>query len=929
MASSSPLCPASGADGAQARSPVPPNIDCSIRYFYDAGGGKLGRFVYPVALASGGGGTDGGAASGFLTTVGVQARISPVPGAGGLAPQWDPVEGRAYMTPNGLWSVSVPGATGPVSLLGGLSGVEYFTTSASSAVRFVAGSPAFAPGFLAVAGASGPSGMQGPTAAPALTAACPLAGQPVTTAWMYLAAPAEGPEPPAYGYYSQPHSAGWFAPADQFLTPAPLRMANLVAEAPGPDGPGGYPMALYGAGPGPADDPALLARFEAEILAPARLDAIWNLAWPSAPTGSGPTGASGPTGPSLVTPQGLQLWVDGQSWQWLVLASSAGRSLALADLDPRLAAAFQAEQMFLVVDKNGFAELAALCEPQFEALGIGGWTFRLDQWDPGTLMIVKFAKAILPALAGDPSKWTLPGLVGTDVGAAQAAMTSAMAKAVQGKASGDSDYDYFVDTVMADWNGILFLNVPVPPSAFPDQLMALTAGMTGPLEAHHIGVDLSPVTLGPGPSGPVPTVQDAKIFGLIVHEDDTDLTYHGSAYDFKTLSLKVLFANSAVAGFSSRIELLVGALFGERSTLVGGLHGDNILLTGTLQKHDGADVYSFAQSGPNGFAIASAVLQSVQVTSAEMITIAGAGGPSGPGSLARASGPIGASGPTGAVYTALFPLAGTVAFQEQPGFDLFSFGSTGMTGPIGPTAPSPDMGAGLRFKNLLVSMTFTEGDSNLADRVFAFDATQASLDLSSSRARPGSLYDGFPLTAKGFLQGGPMPPTLGYLPLATPPLSTGSLGSTWFGVAMDLALGTRGGLAGMAPLTASLLTAWAPGSASAPANLATLAMLPGTRGIKSLGLQGPLKLQLGDSSIDWSPDAAGNPAYVMRFNDIALSVFGVKFPSGGRTNVALFGDPNPARKSSSLGWYAAYLKNASAAAAANEEKRKSTPGKEI
>jgi hypothetical protein len=276
------------------------------------------------------------------------------------------------------------------------------------------------------------------------------------------------------------------------------------------------------------------------------------------------------------------------------------------------------------------------------------------------------------------------------------------------------------------------------------------------------------------------------------------------------------------------------------------------------------------------------------------------------------TGPSGPSGATGSVFTALFPLAGTLAFQQQPGFDLFSFGPTG---PIGPTSPSTDMGTGLRFKNLLVSMTFTEGDPNLADRAFAFDATQASLDLSASRPRLGSLYDGFPLTAKGVLQGGPMPPTLGYLPLSTPPLPTGSLGPTWFGVAMDLALGTRGGLAGMAPLTASLLTAWAPGSPNAPANVATLAMLPGTRGIKSLGLQGPLKLELGDSSIDWSPDPAGNPAYVMRFNDIALSVFGLKFPSGGRTNVALFGDPNPARTASSLGWYAAYLKNAPASAA--------------
>jgi hypothetical protein len=907
---------------------LPAGTTASIRYFYPGEAG-LARIVYPVMVDGAGamqvavevdprqpfGPQTGrwriaesatGATSGLLTVEGGAVMIRPIGGNSSLVPQWDAVEQAGYLAPDGEWTASVAGATGPVRVLCGLSTAEHMLTTPVFPARFIADQPAFAPGFAAV---TPPGATHGPVG---LTATIPGSAHPATTAWAYLPTAVGGPEGVYYGYYSQPQRGGWFAADAQFFQPQSLLAAEMFADAPGRSGPSGFPLGLYGVlGAPDAADAAIMTRFEADVLTPARLDAIYGLAWPS-PSGDvtlpqTPADATS----TLVTPQGLRLELAGNSWQRLVFATSDGQSLALAAIAPQLALAFQGGQLFLVIDRDGFASLVkqGLCSVVFDALAIRDWTFYLDpagaNWSADTVMIVKFARATLPELAADQSRWMLPSLVTSDATGAQKAILDAISVATA--AGADTNYAYFAETVLGDWNGVLFLNVGVPAASFPAQLMALTAGMTGPLQAHHFGVDLSPVVVENG----LPVMRDAKLFGLILHEDLSDLTYHGSAYDFKTQSLRVLFANSDIAAFSSRIELLVGQLFGERSLLVDSSTGDNIVLTGTMQKRGDTEVYSFSFSGANGFSIQSEVLQSVQVTRADMITVAlGPSGQSGAAGMARIGPPVQA-GATGQVYVAQFPLAGTVSFQEQPGFDLFSFGPTGMTGPLGPSGP---VGAtGLRFSNLQVQMQFTEGDTNLADRTFSFDATRATLELPASSARPGSLYDGFPLTATGFLQGGAGPSTLGYLPLETPPLTTGALGASWFGLAMDLALGTRGGLAGMAPLTASLLTAWSPGE---QVNTATLAMLPGTKGIKELSLQGPLKLEMGDSSITWTADANGDPAYVMRFNDIALKLFGLRFPSGGRVNAALFGDPNPARKSSSLGWYAAYQKNAPAGGSA-------------
>jgi hypothetical protein len=146
------------------------------------------------------------------------------------------------------------------------------------------------------------------------------------------------------------------------------------------------------------------------------------------------------------------------------------------------------------------------------------------------------------------------------------------------------------------------------------------------------------------------------------------------------------------------------------------------------------------------------------------------------------------------------------------------------------------------------------------------------------------------------------PRELGYLTVKTP-LVTGPLGAEWYGLDMNLSLGSRGALAGQAAINASLLAAWAP-AANSP-NIAAGLRLPGSDG-RSIRIAGPLSLDIGAIEIMLTQPDDG---YLMRFRNVALGFLGLKFPPGGRTNVLLFGDPNPKSNNSALGWYAAYKKD--------------------
>lgn len=521
-------------------------------------------------------------------------------------------------------------------------------------------------------------------------------------------------------------------------------------------------------------------------------------------------------------------------------------------------------------------------------LTLGGWTFDLASasWSAGeapTLLILKFGDGDLRSLAGDLSRWTLPDAFNASPTETQGRLVRFLDQAVE-RAPREPELQPFVRVVLGDgadgrgvWNGVLYLNPAVPTNAFPPEIAALAAGLPqGPLRAHHLGVTLSSFAV----RGGVVRIDDSSLFGLILYDDPADLVFEGAPYDFKVLSLRVRFANSSLASFTSQVELLVARLFGEPGTLRDSLRGNNLLLDGTLQK----GAYRFSSASRSRFALESRVLDQVTVARARFVTV--------PGETA------------GGRTVARFILDGSMGFRRLGDFDLFGFGP----------AENGGEGGQLVFSNLFVSMEFDPADPG-ASRRFGFVAGQMSLDAGSSRARPESLPRRFPLRAAAMRQGGrvtdakgqekvAMPPDLGFIPVESP-LGEGGLGEEWYGLEMTLGFGSPGALAPSLGFSGALLAAWSP-AADAP-NVAVGIRLPGSEGgKKTLTVMGPLKLGIGRLAFLWDPSTRG---YLLRLQNVALSFLGLSFPPGGRTNALLFGDPDPRAGNPALGWYLAYKKD--------------------
>jgi hypothetical protein len=892
-------------------------------------------------------------ASNFRAPAGAPLTLAPAAGAGfGFA--LDPATKKGYQILTGDWQLG--GATGgtDLSVLLGLSGSEYVNVPSTWVARFVPGAPAYAPSFQKT-GVS-PFPLTNGTGS----------GTPITTTWVYFS-PVPDPAGPsgisAGGYFSQPQVGPYFttianAPSDSgILQLLPLVTAALPQGVTGVFGPtlASFPMAPYAGLEVPAAGPAGFATsaelFETTVLNPARSAAIYALNRNAGPAGPS---ASGPPIPPIeaVTPQGIfaEFSPDGSQWQELQLATTGqgGQKLIFSDITGDLREALLSNQLFLIISdpekllanastqflisdgvqaaarranvpegaitaasqlSEVYPDLAAFQPAITNALGaqfaqyvptyielaelaqisISGWTFQLGprQWskDSGsgkltqTLIIIKFSDSDFTTAAGDLSRWTLPASFNDDPSLIQQKLLTFIADAQKNVAT-QPDLQYFVDTVLAtgaaSWNGVLFLNAPVPPSEFPPQLQGLAAGLpqNTAFTAHHFGVAMAPFnvanrTITPG---------DSSLFGLILFDDPAYLVYQSNPYDFKVTSLHVLFKNSAIAAFSSQLQLLVAALFGESSTLQDSTNGDNIVFDGLWQNNGSSESYSFTFNGTNRFVMTSKVLANVIITNAQFITMPG-GSPSDPKVASR------------------FLLGGSIQFQALEAFDLFSFGDS-----------DPDSSDGLRFSNMFVAMSFDPAAT--PPRTFDFIAAQIIFN-SGSVARPQSLFARFPLQLAAVRQSGvsttssgtviSTPSDLGFIPVASP-LPEGSLGDSFFGIEMTLNLGSPGALAPKLPFTASLLASWAPGEDAL--NAAVGLRLPGSDGgRKSLTIQGPLKLNIGDIAF-----LENDSAYMLRFSNIALQFLSLKFPPSGKTSAMLFGDPNPGG-SRSLGWYAAYKKD--------------------
>jgi hypothetical protein len=855
-------------------------------------------------------------------------------------------------------------------LLCGLSGAEFVSvlpgTSADSAarLRFFPYKPAFTDVFPPVV--ASPTGPQ--------TDNRTLLKSDYTTSWSAIMPPSSGQAT----YAAQPDGAALFGydPYVWAKQNAVLGHVDPGQKLPS-DGSTVFPMVPY-AGFTPSDTPSGFDQkksrdFEIMIVGPTRraeigppsggavLSARAHASGKPHFRGLAASGAkAGET--RFTTPSGQIATIDTASGSadWLeillgqITTPEASR-MAFKLPSEELQAAFQTNQLFLVVanDKNLVRDGGS-----FEnRLNIGGWTLGANigqspqYGDYANVMIVKGKRGKLydpdlpkdENLVANPSKWTSADMF--------AAPTT-----LQGNDTPDPSQlinlsqwlqDYFEDALSQpdkasfeafnriardeNWTGVIVLRAKIvsPPS----DLAGISAGVrdVDRYYAHHFAVKISQIKSDPA-SGGVSIDGQSSVYGLIYYQDSAYVApaagepvqpvvpQPSEDYDFITLTLKVLFENTAVKTFSSYTQLTMNRLFGSLVTDMGtgGNPYNSVVLAGTFQDNNDKPTYGMKTAGDFIYNMTNNVLEKVEFVSAEMLTI-DAGPPS---------------------TQIRFTLNGFLGFHvmkttDNVPVDYYSFG--GETGKEQPRT-------GLSFSGLGLDMSFDTPDPDappavVRNRIISFDSGLIAFNIQASTPRPGSLYEAFSLDLEGLVSGpadGESPAALGYLNVVTN-ARMGGLGKTWNGLKFRLNLGTAGELAGKLGLNAYLLLAWAPDSTAGPDvnnvinyRAGTGLHMPGTsNGAPLLSLQNVLAMSYGTIQLIYEDKsnasllhpatlqpmvprralaAPGDKQFMLLLNEIAIKFMGLlKLPPSGSTAFYLFGDADPeAGRKTGLGWYAAY-----------------------
>jgi hypothetical protein len=772
----------------------------------------------------------------------------------------------------------------------GLSGVEYidFEETRDNVLTFIPNQNAFSHAELEPDPTPSGSGM---------------ILQPLTsegrTSWAYVRNPNA-----TLWYYAQPDNAALHtaeSAGQNYLTYMAVAADGLRSDLPsGQEAQYAFPLVPY-AGVQAVSTP-LAYQMEVQVLSPLRRENIYrngteelnreNVQTLTQTRALNATATTTMPGRQGTTPQGFRATFsadDDETWQSFALAQTGAPGatvsattpparLQLNNISGALRSALQSNQLFLVVtSKAKFLQYTTL-PSGFFGVTVENWSFNLhpDFWAQNeTIWIFKKHSKSIADLAQDIASWNQPENFNDDVTSVQERLQAILADA-QAKASDQELGPYFtrfLQLVQTDiWSGVLILNANLPPSAIPTELTGIVAGIdAAQLRAHHLILNQTPVTQD---GTQLSFSGNTSIMGLINYSAPEPIKNSNTDYDFKVLSLNVLFNNSEIARFDSRISLLVNTLFSERATLQGSANGNNLILSGVYQQRDSSGSYVFSNQAVNVFASISQIINRVTIDRVQFSPVL-----------------VPATGASGNMV-ARFIMTGSIDFRQLSLADLLSFGYDVQRGANG----------GLSFSNLFVDMR-TDSATPFY-KTFVFNPSQIVLDTQRSIARLNSLYQHFPLTLKTLMQGstGSTPQSLGYMPVDTP-VNGEALTMAWFGLQFDLNMGSFGALAGQAGFTVGFIVAWSPDAANTRVFVGM--KMPGTGGgNREISLEGIIRLVFGDVRLE-----VNGASYVLQLRNIALKVLTLSFPPYGQTALMLFGDPR-GQDHNTLGWYAAFSKGA-------------------
>jgi len=883
------------------------------------------------------------------TVAGNPVTFSPhVPQAGpraGLYPAARPdLAGKtaAYLAPVGPFVVSVP--DGEAKMLCGTMGTEYLRVASGDIFEFVPSMPAGSASFGARSGHA---------------AAGALLEGPFATSWVRFQ---RGDSAATRGYYAQPGASVSFGRgALDAAMHYPAAVSALVStlESGNPEvAQTAFPLVPYGdvfaLADGTVQNGATLADYEKQVLACVRGSLIRGAA-PAHPVFVSEQGAPLPAARTS-TPQGLLVSLNDAAsaaprarngrlaapapaagtWRSLVLARSADHYLSF-DADPstgvvdaRLASALMREQLFLVMNNwDRFPYITRL-------MPVAGFNFEFAP-APGaadarrTIVVFKYATTqSLADLIQTPDSWPdTDWFIGgaSEVADAQATLVAALKTAEAARKDRDDPFADF-RALMADpaWTGMLAFNAPINGNGMPDDLQMLFAGIDGQLTAHHFGVQANRIS---DDAGNDPQISESSMFGVIYYRAPTRSEGPDTHairlaedpppdYVFTVEELAVALSKSVVTQFQCRVGMTVRRLLDREVSLANAAPSDappdTVVVAGQYQRIGDVGTVTFAgaQHGtflfnPDGSRIR--VVESIGITGASLVPVA---------SQAK---PVQADG--GSTISSRFSLSGTLAFSADPfpgvkGFDLFSYG-------VAINGPGSAL-AGVNVDGLAFTITCDLDSSGKRSGATRIAPDLAGLVAADNRdaQRNGALVRMLPLKLQAILHDdkGIDIKALGALPVQMPALTGVAVtvpggggvepmasqaayitSTPRYALQFALPLGSLGALADAhASLDASLIVAWGASTFTPDDDGAALfvQMPQVTAGAFGFNLQGLLKTTFTEANLGLVQTTSG-PAYVLLFNNVALSVLGITLPPKVLTDFIVFADAR-APGSGNLGW---------------------------
>ncbi|MBF9048812.1 hypothetical protein GTA62_04785 [Roseobacter sp. HKCCD9010] len=615
-------------------------------------------------------------------------------------------------------------------------------------------------------------------------------------------------------------------------------------------------------------------------------------------------------------------------WARLVLGESDKGELAFKQtgagvVDPTLAQALLNPQAFIVMnDWDRFSDFDS-------AISVQGIDVNLSpaegQADPRqTILVFKYADTeTLEDLVARVDAWDRPEYFVGDAGAvthARELLLGAIAEAKAQKDTPGQPFRYFLETILVskEWTGFLTFNAPIDGRQMPPDYQMILGGIDGQLMAHHFGVETNRLTLDDDGR---PVIQGTAFAGVFFYLEPSGRPEPEEAYGYRTTKLIIEIRNATIQQFASEVAVTLNELFERPVSGQGGNPSEpnTIRMEGDYQVVEGVGrvIFQAALSRSFIFQIAES---DIRVLRRFMLRGAGLSPISAASNELRDAEEV--------TIAARFSMDGELAFDKAPfpsnpgqaPLDLFSYGVT-----------IEEQKRGLPISGLSIDLEFDLGPTGRTDlRLKPNFANIIAVDNPDLR-RPEGLVSGLPMRLTGFLSGQAALDTIKRtgkivnIPDLIPDQSVGEgddsadlnqipvLDATTptpsFALAFELPLGSLGDLAETGVgLTANLILGWGPSAAMPEADgVAVYVQLPAlVGGLAGFDLQGYLKTTFGDANLarviyQPKPTDPERGVYVLLFNNVAISIFGIALPPKVVTDFILFSDPT-APGGSDIAW---------------------------